>query len=725
MIVTEKAGKKIDTMGEIVNYKTTIDPKNLDFITTLLSSTLYSNPEQSFIREIVSNAWDSHIEAHHENEPIIIKIDRDEKKITIRDFGIGLSPERFETVFCSIGSSTKRNSNKFIGAFGIGRYSALACTDTVKLVSYYEGVKRTYIMYKNVNSIITTLLDTQPTEEKNGLEMSIRVNNLAPYDTAINNVMFFPNLYVSGSSFDTKYNRRKIVEGQYYKAINRYVKEKLLIGNVLYSVDATKLSKEASTFITNLSGKGIVLKFDIGELPIIPNREAIIYTEESVSIISGRALAAEQELYSRIDALLVKDFVDLPRYIYASTTPVLYNFMDDSIADTYSDSVIETSVNTKQFTYNGIAVPHPERLRDSVRQLPTLIGAIKNGFFANQISPYDYSIHDYCYLLLKPLIIKGTSKINEHLKKYLKQNYDDVLILGDASKDEYIEYYLKDLQFGDKKEDYKLYATLIYEWIYKVATILDVTTDPAYLTFLKADRQKKAASYSFFLFRSVHDGERKTFPTEEALIKALKDMNCGVLLVTKSEAPSYHYTAGLLKFRVVLINEKLRKKVLKANLSNVTTPEQFIKDPKVRRIYTINKNLKMNRACSDFLKHYAQDYDKYAEILEGWNNGKYSNTPPMPVCEEDSVTKALIQELNKFYAQFAQIQQYDLLPYGLCYTALNSADPVNSFMIYIVKKIDCLKLNSEADKRLKNNRLLTIMQGTYIAPAKPCDPFVK
>ncbi len=110
----------VQVLGDIKEFKTSIDPKNLEFITTLLSSNLYSDPEQSFIREIVSNAWDSHVEAKTTDTPVIVRFSSDSNgyKVTIRDFGIGLSPQRFQEVYCNIGSSTKRESNEFIGGFG-------------------------------------------------------------------------------------------------------------------------------------------------------------------------------------------------------------------------------------------------------------------------------------------------------------------------------------------------------------------------------------------------------------------------------------------------------------------------------------------------------------------------------------------------------------------------------------------------------------------------------
>lgn len=117
MIIDAKSSS-VELIGDIQEFKTGIDPKNLEFITTLLSSNLYSNPEQSFIREIVSNAWDSHVEAGTTDTPVIVKFDYVKNSITIRDYGIGLSPDRFKDIFCNIGSSTKRESNDYIGGFG-------------------------------------------------------------------------------------------------------------------------------------------------------------------------------------------------------------------------------------------------------------------------------------------------------------------------------------------------------------------------------------------------------------------------------------------------------------------------------------------------------------------------------------------------------------------------------------------------------------------------------
>ena len=107
-------------IGEIQENRVGIDRNNIDFITTLLTSNLYSKPLESFLRETIANAWDSHVEANT-NEYILLVITKTDYlgyTLSVRDYGVGLSPERFDQIYKNIGSSTKRDSNDYIGAFG-------------------------------------------------------------------------------------------------------------------------------------------------------------------------------------------------------------------------------------------------------------------------------------------------------------------------------------------------------------------------------------------------------------------------------------------------------------------------------------------------------------------------------------------------------------------------------------------------------------------------------
>lgn len=114
-MIINRDESEVAVLGEVQKYKVGIDERNINHIITILSSNLYSHPMQSFLRETVANAIDSHLEAGV-NEPIIITIT--DTDLSIRDFGTGISPERFQDIYTNIGSSTKRQSNNYIGSFG-------------------------------------------------------------------------------------------------------------------------------------------------------------------------------------------------------------------------------------------------------------------------------------------------------------------------------------------------------------------------------------------------------------------------------------------------------------------------------------------------------------------------------------------------------------------------------------------------------------------------------
>lgn len=84
----------------------------------------YSNPIPSMIREIVSNAFDAHIEAGVEENVTVELIDANSFTgtscaLSIRDKGAGMSPEIIKNIYSKFGKSTKRERNDAIGAFGL------------------------------------------------------------------------------------------------------------------------------------------------------------------------------------------------------------------------------------------------------------------------------------------------------------------------------------------------------------------------------------------------------------------------------------------------------------------------------------------------------------------------------------------------------------------------------------------------------------------------------
>ncbi len=116
---------------------------------------LYSEKE-IFVRELVSNASDAvtkvkrlaslgQYEGADEDYRIDVKLDKDEKTLTVSDNGIGMNAEEVKKYICNIALSGALEfiekyeqgdaSSGIIGHFGLGFYSAFMVADTVELVT--------------------------------------------------------------------------------------------------------------------------------------------------------------------------------------------------------------------------------------------------------------------------------------------------------------------------------------------------------------------------------------------------------------------------------------------------------------------------------------------------------------------------------------------------------------------------------------------------------------
>lgn len=285
MIVNNQVSHEAEYIGDIQENRVGIDKANIDFITTLLTSNLYSKPFESFLRETIANAYDSHLEAGTDKNIILLFESNDEYSYTvsIRDYGTGVSPERFEKIYRNIGSSTKRESNDFIGMFGIGRFSALSCADTANITSYYNGKKYSYIMYKNGNSLNIDKLSEVEGDYPNGLEVSIKVEKNSYYDwnTALYQLCLFDKLYIACKgeccwrlrNAVEYFNNRKVRNyNNTFSTCNVLHSSKLYyrVGNILYEADSEH---------TYISTKGLIINIPIGTVDITPSRENLQYTE--------------------------------------------------------------------------------------------------------------------------------------------------------------------------------------------------------------------------------------------------------------------------------------------------------------------------------------------------------------------------------------------------------------------------------------------------------------
>lgn len=139
-------------------------------------SKLYAYPIRTLVQEYICNGRDAMREAKTwDHLPIDITVPNIiDPVFKVRDYGVGISPDRMENIFVNYGSSTKRGTNDQTGGFGIGAKSAFSYTDSFTITSFFNGRKYLYVAHLGDNGGVN-LVSKEPTTEANGVEISIGV----------------------------------------------------------------------------------------------------------------------------------------------------------------------------------------------------------------------------------------------------------------------------------------------------------------------------------------------------------------------------------------------------------------------------------------------------------------------------------------------------------------------------------------------------------------------
>lgn len=724
MIINADKGN-IKVLGDIREFKTSIDPKNLEFITTLLSSNLYSDPEQSFIREIVSNAWDSHVEAGTTDTPVIIrfKYNTNNWEVTIRDFGTGLSPERFQEVYCNIGSSTKRESNEFIGGFGIGKYSSLACTNTVYITSYYEGTAFLYVMVKSGNTITTNLVMKKPTEEKNGVEVTIKnISNIDLYRKALRYIVFFPNVYVDG--IDNTINNTKLKRFNNFAVASEPIDTKILLGNVLYPCNNKLLSIESKDFLRNIESSGIVIKFNVGEISITPNRESIIYSSDTISKIEDRIRAAEAELNTMINNKFNKDYDNLYEYYKAISNKICYNPLDDSYyyikGCYYKENGYCSVVNSSTLTFKGSTV-----LRDCKdflsiffnMKLPNFKGLFYNDRFYQSKVPYN--VQDRTKIGNTQIILIENHRLTAAAKSWLQENYYDYTVITSFDKAQfinYIEFNIRNLKTSPYKD---ILIDYMYDYIMSKVKIINLDTNAKFLAYkdeLKSNKIPvvKIKDFILYIYKNSEYREKKHFKDIDCCIKYIKSLKKGVILADMKESDSWYEIAKARGFVFIRARKEIVDAFYELKPTFLVNKDWVLKeDPIIIKLHTIIESFKdvgMPTSYSSF------------EML---------NTIPLPL---NSKFRDIISFYYKYTGNIAYIEaaykctKIDSYVKTICEKFKNHIEIYNNLSKEVELKIDggaeslkgllmaavivkskAYRINPKVYNKVKNNKLLKVL----------------
>ena len=326
-------------VGRSMNYR--LDSRNLRHIVTMLRDSVYSNKLLCIIREYSTNSLDAHVLAEEMGRAGMsttqIEVHLPTKfspELRIRDFGPGLTTKEIEDVYISLGESTKRTSNKYVGSLGFGCKSAFAYGDRFLVTSWVNGHKTVYnnVLDDNIpeGARCDIMAEAPCSADESGIEICIPIRQNEIEECKKVALDFFK--YWEIFPVMTGVTPEEIKESLSYKikdpifsgdnwtiypSRNSYsysVKGTALMGNVPYTLDweliQRKLSSDAmlsgneSVIFDFIRSNNAMLTFEIGELEFSVSRETLQYTDHTCSAILDRVRNIINSIQKIIEKLI-------------------------------------------------------------------------------------------------------------------------------------------------------------------------------------------------------------------------------------------------------------------------------------------------------------------------------------------------------------------------------------------------------------------------------------
>ncbi len=302
---------KIEKSADFTSLQ--FDMANPAIIFDILCNRLYERPLRTLVQEYCSNARDSHREADIADIPIkIILPTRLQKVLKIVDFGVGISPDRMETVFIKLGASTKNGDNVQTGGFGLGCKIGFSYTDSFSIKTTYNGTSYEYLAFMNDNGIPHLDLITKfSTLDDNytSIEVAIYDKDLLNVEGYVYQTCHFwdvkPIIINSDIKFielNDKFNTCYI---NYYEVHDTYLEEyresmSLVVDGIIYRGIDKKFDKFRDLFIYKYS-TALFITVNTGDVDLAINRENLQYTSKTLNKLND----IYELIYKKISSLSI------------------------------------------------------------------------------------------------------------------------------------------------------------------------------------------------------------------------------------------------------------------------------------------------------------------------------------------------------------------------------------------------------------------------------------
>ena len=269
----------------------------------ILSDGLYSNKILAVIRELSTNAYDSHVAAGCSEKPFDVHLPSAlDNEFSIRDYGTGLSKEDCMSLYTTYFRSDKTDSNDAVGCLGLGSKSPFAYTDQFMVESFYNRSHMTFSAYKNENDEpVFALLSEQPTNEPNGLRVSFgtEVGDSHNFKHEAQNIWkHFVTTPNSNIDIEVVSQGDATMSGDDWqicsKANRGYGKNELVMGQIAYELYHEQFEGEVNDMLWR--GNGLTIYADIGDVDITPSRESLSYNSRTKEFVHNKIKSILEEI---------------------------------------------------------------------------------------------------------------------------------------------------------------------------------------------------------------------------------------------------------------------------------------------------------------------------------------------------------------------------------------------------------------------------------------------
>lgn len=247
----------------------------------VLSSTIYKYKIRAIIRETSTNAIDGHMVIGNMNSfdvhlPTVV-----EPFYSIRDYGIGLSDSDVQDKATVYFLSDKTESNDAIGSLGLGFKSPFSYSDTFTIVSWFDGVKRTYVAYMENGEPFVSLIEEIASNEPTGVEIVVpaKQEDIKEWETEAARVYesfmtIRPNFV--GVQLEINYQPKEsdrddgliVHQTKYHKGV--YAR----MAGIMYPIDR-ELYKNTLLDLYTSNERAYIFEFANGDLDFMPSREEL------------------------------------------------------------------------------------------------------------------------------------------------------------------------------------------------------------------------------------------------------------------------------------------------------------------------------------------------------------------------------------------------------------------------------------------------------------------